>query len=407
VTGRAGPIAVAVVVALAVTAVAAGARAEPELIEVGGSAAASGTAGVPPRQRAIDDAFANAVRRAVEGIVAPAARERHRAAIEERVVRRARLFVAKYRVRQEGETGGVYRVRLEAWIDTTRVRDLLIELGVEVEAAAPADPVTGRPRLALLLVAVIDGEAVASFGRASADGGDAGRAIRRELREYGFEVADTAGVEVELAGRESRTVGEAAAVDVATRAGAGGAVVVSAAIEPDGKIRGTRLVGSKGRADVHVIDVAGPRTVVTAEVEAGAFGASAAEAAAASATELGVRTVRAIAQALGRHWPEPVAGGAGLLVEVRGAPAWQLVEDVTAMMRQTSGVSAVIPRRFRRGQVALVVTTQLSARRLAATIASTPFPSASLRVQALSDRAIQIDVSDATVPSGGRPPGRP
>src|SRR5690606_31707568 len=119
----------------------------------------------------------------------------------ERVLRRARLYVTRYQVRQEGASGAEYRVALSAWVDTARVRVALTELGVALDAPpAPAPGVRARPRLVVLAGRRMGDGVLATCARAAtgdgAAGGEVAGGVARELREYGFDLVPATGVDV-------------------------------------------------------------------------------------------------------------------------------------------------------------------------------------------------------------------
>lgn len=368
-----------VVLACALVAVAAApAAAQTEAVEVAGSAPASDA---DPRARALDAAFARAVERSVDAVVAPGARGAHDGVIRERVIRRARSFVAKYRVISEGEDGDVYRVRVAAWINAAALRETLTEAGVPL--ADPGAPAAAgeRPRLVVLVHVDAAGERQATFGLTATDGGPFADALRRELRELGFELVDAGGVEIEIGATGQRLpVGDAAAVELARRVGAGGVVIVGARVAPDGRIRGTRLVGARGMAAVRVVDAADGSVVATADVESATYGAADDEAVRRAAGELGANAGRGVGRDLTRRWPAPAAAERGVLVIVRGAPGWAAVHEVWHALRAAPGVELVAPRRFEPGAVSLLAVTGLDASRLARALDGARFRDARVRV---------------------------
>jgi len=109
---------------------------------VGGNAAGA-------RERALDDAIRQAVELTIAEIVDPAARAAQGKTIKA-LLARARSYVPRYRTLEEGETNGVYAVRLEAEVDELALRRKL----------EPAGPVaTGAGRAAAPGLAVVPGDA--------------------------------------------------------------------------------------------------------------------------------------------------------------------------------------------------------------------------------------------------------
>src|SRR5690349_23492829 len=99
---------------------------------VGGNAAGA-------RERALDEAIKQAVDQALAALVDPqtrAAQAKTMKAIEAK----ARSFVPRYRTLEEGETNGVYNIRLEAEVDEVAQRRRLERGTAPPTTATPATP---------------------------------------------------------------------------------------------------------------------------------------------------------------------------------------------------------------------------------------------------------------------------
>jgi hypothetical protein len=394
--------------------VSAGARAEQgdgdaEVVRAGGAASIDLD---DRRVVAIDRAFGEAIRKSVDKLVPPLVRGRHKADIRDKILRRARLYVARYQVRDEGDDGDEFRVVVDVWVAMGELRDALIGLGVELDEPPPK-PAAGtrasaragaavrpRPRLVLLVVANVDGVGHATFGRQGGDGGEVGRALQRELGEYGFDVVGAAGAAVsvsETAG-DSLPITDAAAEELARSVGAGGAVIVGAEVHADGKIRGTRLRGARGAASIRVVDTSESAVIGKASVYAAAYADSSSAAVDDSAGRLGRAALAAVAGEVERHWPAGAVTGAGVVVEITGAETWTPVRQVMAALKRAAGITAVQPRRFRRGYVALEVATELPAARVARAITAGKFQPATLEVRNVGDKKVKVEVSAPAEP---------
>ncbi len=369
--------------------------------------AASGAApadATDARTKAIDRAFANAVDTSVVDIVPADLRTKHRGDIRDRIVRRARLYIARYKVREEGDDGQVYRVRLDAWIDTGKLRQALASLGIELAGDRPAGGAPAvqpgsrvRPTILLISLTNVDGAASASFGRDGGDGGALGRAIARELGEHGFEVIGAPGVAPpvsETAGT-SLPVSDSAAAEMAREVGAGGVVVVGAEVFRDGKVRGTRLLAAGARGRARVIDLDEGVSVADETVEVGYYADTAEVALDAGAVELGRRVVLAVAGSMKQHWPAAVVAEASVVVEITGATMWKPVLRTMRALKKAPGVTAVEPRRFRAGSISLEVTTSLSAARVAKAIVGAKFDRGTVEVRTAGDHRVRVEISPA------------
>jgi hypothetical protein len=126
---------------------------------VGGNAAGA-------RERALEEAIRQAVDQALAELADPATRAAQAKAVRT-IEAKARSFVPRYRTLEEGESNGVYTVRLQAEVD-----DAALRRRVESWSAAPAAPgSTPQRRVATVLaVAPGDGEsATAAFAGAVAE----------------------------------------------------------------------------------------------------------------------------------------------------------------------------------------------------------------------------------------------
>ena len=120
---------------------------------VGGNAAGA-------RERALDEAIRQAVDLALADLVDPQTRAAQAKAIRT-LEAKARTFVPRYRTLEEGETNGVYAVRLEAEVDEAALRAKIERwsVGPSAEPARPAGtlligPGDGAPQSAALVTGV-------------------------------------------------------------------------------------------------------------------------------------------------------------------------------------------------------------------------------------------------------------
>jgi len=121
---------------------------------VGGNAAGA-------RERALEEAIRQAVDQAVSELVDPATRAAQVKAIRT-LEAKARSFVPRYRTLEEGETNGVYTVRLQAEVDDTALRRR-----IESWTAGPAGPPPPRGAPLVLTIEPAD-EATTAAGFAPA-----------------------------------------------------------------------------------------------------------------------------------------------------------------------------------------------------------------------------------------------
>src|SRR4051812_22614953 len=99
-----------IVVALLLTKVAWA----DSVLESFGSATVTQSDPAAARNRALDDAFRQAVDQIIAGLIDPDVREKQADLIKKRVLRRSRVYVSRYKLLSESEEQGVYQVRIEA-----------------------------------------------------------------------------------------------------------------------------------------------------------------------------------------------------------------------------------------------------------------------------------------------------
>jgi hypothetical protein len=395
-----------VLAAVAAPRPAAAEADDTSLVQTTGAAAAADS---DAREKAIDRAFARAVDESVAALVSARVRKLHQAEIRDQVVRRARLFVARYSVRKEGTEdnggdGATSRGQVDAWIDRGKLRQTLTGLGIELDSrGAPAPGTRARPTIMLIALANVDGTAGATFGRDGGDGGAVGRGIDRALSEYGFDVIGAAGLSAQIseAAESALPVTDEAAIELAREAGAGGAVIVGADVTSSGKVRGTALMGVAGRAAVRVLDLDTGKIIASEDVESAAYGESAGAAADKGAAALAARTVSAVGRAMERRWPAAVASATGIAVEISGSLSWAPAREIVRALEKAPGITSVEPRRFRSGSIALDVITDLPASRVAKAISGAKLESVALDVRTVGDRTVRVGVTTLATETGG------
>lgn len=367
------------------------------------------------RGRAIDQAFAAAVERALRGMVGERDREQHRAALDRSVVRRARLFVASYRVVSERSDGGRTAVAVSATIDLAKLRAALDELKVPVSGAAAGrsgsslvGEGSGPSAVLLVQVSTPDGT-VANFGRGGGDGGAAADALQNEMQSMGLRVRSARGEEIAVSGGDAESLlplGDAAAVDLARRLGAVSVWVVGMDVRAEGPIRATRLQGAAGRGKLRVIDVERGEVLAESGAEGAGFDRAVGQAAAVAARDVGQHLARGVSGKVTERWASAAsAGGPQILVRVRGAHSWASVSALVRKLGSTSGVDAVHAREVARGRIALGVETRLPSSRVAAAAQQARLPSGTILAQPRGERQVDVEIRGDTAITGAQDSG--
>src|SRR5688572_11192803 len=108
-----------------VCALAAPALAQEPTFEALGQAPVVGGDRVRARERALDEAFRQAVEQATATVLEPAALVARASDLKLRIYPKAKSYVDNYRVLEEGDVNGIFQMRLSAQVATSRLaRDL-------------------------------------------------------------------------------------------------------------------------------------------------------------------------------------------------------------------------------------------------------------------------------------------
>jgi hypothetical protein len=172
--------------ALAVALAPGVARAEDIAVyEAEGDAEASAA---DPRVTALDEAFSRAVGQALGEVIDAEARKANKAALNEHILGRARLWVARFTVTKDETADGRRQLTVTVRIDRDKLRARLGELGIATAAPAGEQPRPGA-KAAVILLRTADGKGVrASFGaRAEKDPPGLG-ALASALRGGGMSI---------------------------------------------------------------------------------------------------------------------------------------------------------------------------------------------------------------------------
>jgi hypothetical protein len=338
---------------------------------VGGNAASA-------KQRALDDAFRQAVERsfaalAAEGGPLPNPLPPGLAQLRGTFFARAKRYVRSYRVLGQGEDAGRYRVDVSAEVD-----EGLLRRDIERARAASA-PATTPGRLVAGPTVLLTGtppEAVTALARA----------------------AGAVGLKAETPPLPG--VDETRAREVASRAGAAAVAMVTGNVTPEGPVRGTGKVAASCRVAVRVIPAGGgaasDRAVEERDYADNDDGARA-ECLSRAAADLAPQLVAA----LNVGSPAPGMRLVTLDVDLVEPAALPLVLQA---LRKTGNGAEV--RRVTVGHVELRATTRLAGPALVASLTRELAPAATVTPgESLSDRvALQVRLAAAASPEAPPPP---
>lgn len=355
------------VVAIAVLLVAAPAAAHADDVvtfRVDGAAPASSSA---PRNAALDEAFKAATRRALEELSSPEALATQQDVIEREVVKRARLWVASFKVVKQTDRDSTVALEVDVRIDMIKLRDRLVELDVELATqGGTGDPEPGggsaaRKATLLLRVTTVEG-AYATYGAQQSDRVPAAADAEVALARRGLALVPAPASGPAAKAGEGLPLGDDGARALAGDARADVVVIAGLEILSPGPVRGVRGVATWARAWVRVLDVAaGGKVIGESQAARGATGEASALVASTAAR---AALLEAIATALPRRDPEaadaapvlplPTAADGEVLVRIRGASGSQ-VAAVLAYLQGAQGVKKARLRRLAGSEVVLAV----------------------------------------------------
>jgi hypothetical protein len=365
---------------------------------------AADTAVADARTRALDVAFAAAVRRALTEVVPAAELARRKDELDRQLVTRARLWVASFKVLRQADAGGTLRLTAAVRIDRERLRAKLAELGVPLLPAAPVAPPVAAPRAATVLMRVVNpGGVMATYGAGASREIPASEAVAAAVQATGLSVVPAPASGPAVSPEGALPLDDAAARALATAAGAQVAVIVSVGLDGAGAVRASRQTGALAHARVRVLGVDGA-LMGEGTAQGGAYAGSEVPAmngalirAASLAVTAALPTARGeVAGAPPRPAPPPplAAAKGEVLVRVRGTTTWSTIGALRQQLSTTAGIDRVRIDRLGADEVVLAVTTGQRADRVAAAAKAT----ADLRARVLTEDGVVEVILAGTTP---------
>jgi len=307
---------------------------------VGGNAAGA-------RERALDDAIKQAVNQALAAMVDPQARAAQ-AKTMKAIEAKARSFVPRYRTLEEGETNGVYTIRLEAEVDEIALRRRL-EKGNAPSLPPQVTPAkVGAP--GVLVAAGDKGEGSAAFVTG----------LVAALSSAGLRAR---------AGDPGETTSSAAA-QAAARASLEQAALVTAETVPEGLVRGTGRVAVSCRANVRLLAAPAGNTVAERAATARVFveAEKAGDGAAQCRTQLGADLAGRLAGVTSSGGAAGVAGDLRPVTVDADVVEPAAIPELVRALRGIGAVSAAELTRVSAGRAEIKVRTRAAPAALAAAL---------------------------------------
>lgn len=318
------------------------------------------------RTRALDEAFKAATRSALDELGATGGE-----VVDREIVKRARLWVASFKVSAQTTKAGSFVVEVDVKIDVEKLRAKLVELDVPIGGGSSEDPAAPPPPAATLLlrVSTVEG-ALATYGagQLGVDRVPGADAAESSLRRHGLDVVAAPASGPAAKPGEGVPLSDDAARGYAGDARATIAVIAGVDQAAPGPVRGARGVAGLARAHVRIVDTDG-RVLGEGRSARGATGSGAAQVADAASRSalldalIAALPARRTAAADVDHpvLPLPSAREGTVLVRLRGATGTQTAALKTRLAA-AQGIKSVTVRRYGGGEVVLAVRGQRAER---------------------------------------------
>jgi hypothetical protein len=382
------PTALAVLLALWIAAAPSAARAEDIAVyEIEGEADAGAA---DARVAALDDAFARAISQALSDVVDAETRRANKAALNEHLVGRARLWIVRFSVVKDETADGRRQLTVAVRVDRDKMRARLGELSIAT-ASAGEQPKPGA-KAAVILLRTVDPKGVrATYGTAAEKDLPGFGALAGALRGAGMSVkrapaagpAPSAGGELPLDDEAAAALAAEAKAEVAAVAG----VTLGEPVQPRGVAAPAVLVTA------HVRLVAGKKPLGQGTAQVAARGtddevitAAIAQALVAAASDVLPPAPHELAKGQGFTGDDtPVAEPGVVLVRLAPKTPWGLVVAEQKWLSGAKGVSRAVLRRASPGGWVIGVTTAESAERIAQIARKPPASGTSVKVKIVGD----------------------
>lgn len=375
---------VAVLLALGIVGAPSAARAEDlALYEIEGEAEAGAS---DPRVAALDDAFSRAVAQALSDVLDAEARKANRAAVNEHIVGRARLWIARFTVTKDETVDGRRQLTVAVRVDRDKMRARLGELSIATSSGSGEQPKPGARSAVILLRTADPRGAHASYGTGAEKDLPGLGALAASLRGAGMAIK-----RAPASGPAASPLDDEAAAALAAEAKADVAVVASAAVGEPVMPRGVaaqavlvtanvRLIGGKKPIGQGIAQVAARGTepaVIAAAIE---------RALVAAASDVLPPAPRELAKGQGYAGDDtPIAEPGVVLVRLAPKTPWGLVVAEQKWLSGAKGVSRAVLRRASPSGWVIGVTTTESVERIAQIARKSPASGATAKVKVVGD----------------------
>ena len=370
------------------------AHADDPTFEALGQAPIAGGDRVRARDRALDEAFRQAVEQAVATILEPQVIAARASQLKLSVYPKARSYMTTWSIVEEGDQGALFQVRVSAQVAVARLaRDVQAP-----QAVKPAPAQKGKAAVCL-----VERREAAPWTPSSLE-----KELARAATARGVEAAPLGG---RCAPATQGATGAADDLDdrqagaLAKGTGAQGALVGLVTARETGVVRGTALATAHAEARLHLVESDG-RPIGAATVERDDWDATADGALAAASREALDGALRAIGPRISDRWPSGGAAG-GVVAHVAGVEHFAALQALSRTLASTPGVGGVTPRRFDPSGIDLFIETAAPAGALAAALLRAPAETDGTRFSAEAIGDLELKVRVVPPPPPPPPPPLP
>jgi len=322
------------------------------------------------RTAALDEAFQRAVTLALNEVVDAPTRTANKAALDQHILQRARLWVANFKVSSDTTSDGRREVSVLVRVDKDKLRARLAELAITTTNVVPSGP---RSTVVLLRVASPEGPR-ATYGAGATQELPGVGALSAALRTGGFTVKKAPAVGAAARAEGELPLEDAEAEQLAVEAKADQFAVAGVSVGTPVVLRGVPESGVLVTATVRIVERKSQAVVGQGTARVAARGADAEVVASAvdravvgaASDAIPPRAVTPLAQADGYAGPDALVAETGVvLVKLAARTPWGIVVAQQKYLAGAKGVTKVTLRRMSPSGFVLGVETAESPERVA------------------------------------------
>lgn len=356
-----------------------------------------------PRVAALDEAFGRAITQAVGELVDAENRKTHKAALNQHIIGRARLWVAKFTVSKDSTDDGRRQLTVVVRVDRDKMRVRLAELNIPLAQAGSdvSKPGTGTKTITVLVRLSDPSGARASFGASAEKELPGLGALAGALRAAGMAIRRAPASGPAVKAGNDLPLDDDAAEALATEAKAEHAAIANVVVGAPVPLRGVAesgvLVVAKLRAIGRGKKLIGEGTAAVAarSAEASAVDAAIDRAIVAAASDVVPPAPAQLGKAGAFSGDDtPIAEPGVVLVRLAAKTPWGLVAAEQKYLSGAKGVQRAAIRRASPAGWIIGVTTTESVEKIAQIARKAPAADTAVKVKVVGD-VVEVSLSGA------------